>query len=285
MQAIVEKGLAYDVDGSVYMSIDAFKAAGFDYRKLDPHTGDTSEAEMAESEGAAGGGGEAGKRNKNDFALWKSSKPGEPAWQSPWGLGRPGWHIECSVIASDILGPNLDVSLHPPARAFLARASLALARRARCAESAETRSRARRARAASDSVLCSDARAQVHAGGVDLKFPHHDNELCQAEARFGHGQWVNHFWHSGHLHIKGLKMSKSLKNFTTIREALEHHSARQLRLMFLLQAWDKNMNYSDQTVGAAQEAERVLRGFFGSVRRARARARRARGPRGSRGGS
>ena len=134
-------------------------------------------------------------------------------------------------------------------------------------------------------MLCSDARAQVHAGGVDLKFPHHDNELCQAEARFGHGQWVNHFWHSGHLHIKGLKMSKSLKNFTTIREALEHHSARQLRLMFLLQAWDKNMNYSDQTVGAAQEAERVLRGFFGSVRRARARARRARGPRGSRGGS
>ena len=123
------------------------------------------------------------KKNPADFALWKAAKPGEPTWDSPWGGGRPGWHIECSVMASDLLGGNMD----------------------------------------------------VHAGGVDLKFPHHDNELCQAEARFGHGQWVNHFWHSGHLHIKGLKMSKSLKNFTTIREALAHHSARQLRLMFLLQ--------------------------------------------------
>ena len=120
-------------------------------------------------------------------------------------------------------------------------------------------------------MLCSDARA-AGARGRDLKFPHHDNELCQAEARFGHGQWVNHFWHSGHLHIKGLKMSKSLKNFTTIREALEHHSARQLRLMFLLQ-WDKNMNYSDQTVGGAGGRARAARLLRLGETRARARAR------------
>ena len=86
---------------------------------------------MAESEGALGSTGE--KRNDNDFALWKASKPGEPRWVSPWGEGRPGWHIECSVVASDILGQNMD----------------------------------------------------VHAGGSDLKFPHHDNELAQSEAYYG----------------------------------------------------------------------------------------------------
>ena len=102
--------------------------------------------------------------------------------QSPWGGGRPGWHIECSVMASDLMGANMD----------------------------------------------------VHAGGVDLQFPHHDNELCQSEAFHGCAQWVNHFWHFGHLHIKGLKMSKSLKNFITIRQALGEYSARQLRLLFLL---------------------------------------------------
>ena len=166
---IVAKGLGYAANGSVYLSIDAFKAAGHSYRKLKPFSGDTSEADMAEGEGAIGAGDASEKRNKNDFALWKKSKPGEPSWPSPWGQGRPGWHIECSVIASDILGPNLD----------------------------------------------------VHAGGVDLKFPHHDNELAQSESYFGHGQWVNYFFHAGHLSIKGLKMSKSLKNFITIRQALE----------------------------------------------------------------
>ena len=168
---------------------------------------------MAEGEGALGGEA-AEKRHKNDFALWKSSKPGEPAWDSPWGRGRPGWHIECSVIASDILGPNLD----------------------------------------------------VHAGGVDLKFPHHDNELAQSEAFYGHAQWVNYFFHAGHLDIKGLKMSKSLKNFITIRQALEKHSPRQIRLMFLLQPWDRGMNYSDQTVGDAKAKEALFRNFFGAVK-------------------
>jgi len=86
----------------------------------------------------------------------------------------------------------------------------------------------------------------VHAGGSDLKFPHHDNELAQSEAYHGCQQWVNYFFHFGHLHIKGLKMSKSLKNFVTIRQALGTHTARQIRLMFLLQPWDKPMNYSDQ---------------------------------------
>lgn len=212
---IVEKGLAYaSPGGSVYLSIEAFKASGHSYRKLSPGK-ETSAEDMAESEGALGGaGGAAEKRHANDFALWKASKPGEPFWESPWGNGRPGWHIECSVVASDILGPNMD----------------------------------------------------FHAGGVDLKFPHHDNEMAQSEAYWGCNQWVNYFLHAGHLHIKGLKMSKSLKNFIKIKEALKEHSPRQLRIMFLLQPWDKPMNYSDQVVSDAREKERVFRSFFGVVK-------------------
>mmetsp|Transcript_82660 Transcript_82660/g.233652 ORF Transcript_82660/g.233652 Transcript_82660/m.233652 type:complete len:538 (-) Transcript_82660:49-1662(-) len=210
---IVEKGLAYASNGSVYLSIDAFKQAGHTYRKLKPFSGITSEEDMAEGEGALGSEASE-KRHPNDFALWKASKPGEPEWESPWGAGRPGWHIECSVIASDVLGPNLD----------------------------------------------------IHAGGSDLKFPHHDNELAQSEAYYGHSQWVNYFFHAGHLYIKGLKMSKSLKNFITIQQALEAHSPQELRLMFLLQPWDKPMTYSDQTVGDATAKLQTFRNFFGTAK-------------------
>lgn len=97
-------------------------------------------------------------------------------------------------------------------------------------------------------------------------FPHHDNEMAQSEAYHQCGQWVNYFFHAGHLHIKGLKMSKSLKNFVTIRQALQEHSARQLRLMFLMQPWDKPMNYSDQTVDDAKAKEKYFKNFFGSVK-------------------
>eukprot|EP00039_Didymoeca_costata_P009443 m.125010 g.125010 ORF g.125010 m.125010 type:complete len:859 (+) comp14484_c0_seq6:31-2607(+) len=212
VRRIEAKGLAYAVKGSVYLSIEAFKKAGHSYRKLSPG-GDTSAEDMAESEGDLGETGE--KKHKNDFALWKASKPGEPAWESPWGLGRPGWHIECSCIASDIFGDYID----------------------------------------------------VHAGGSDLKFPHHDNELAQSEACFGHHQWVSYFFHAGHLHIKGLKMSKSLKNFITIRQCLaEHTTARQLRIMFLLQTWDKPMDYSDQAVNECKTKEKKFRNFFGATK-------------------
>ena len=97
-------------------------------------------------------------------------------------------------------------------------------------------------------------------------FPHHDNEMAQAEAYHQCCQWVNYFLHAGHLHIKGLKMSKSLKNFITIRQALVEHSPRQLRLMFLMQPWDKPMNYSDQTVDDAKAKEKYFKNFFGSVK-------------------
>jgi len=216
VEKIIAKGMAYESNGSVYLSLDAFQAAGHNYRKLNPAGpggAATTAAEMAEGEGALGGGGGSEKRNPNDFALWKASKAGEPAWESPFGPGRPGWHIECSVVAGDILGERID----------------------------------------------------IHSGGEDLKFPHHDNELAQSEACFGCNQWVNYFTHTGHLHIEGLKMSKSLKNFITIRQALEHNTARQLRIMFLLQAWDQPMSYSDQTIDDARTKENTFKSFFREV--------------------
>lgn len=212
IKGIVDNGFGYASNGSVYFDTNAFKNKGYDYRKLKPGV-DTSAEEMAEGEGALAGGGSE-KRHPNDFALWKASKPGEPSWESEWGPGRPGWHIECSVMASDIIGENLD----------------------------------------------------IHGGGVDLMFPHHDNEMAQAEAFHQCCQWVNYFLHAGHLHIKGLKMSKSLKNFITIRQALQEHTPRQLRLMFLLQPWDKPMNYSDQTVDDAKGKEKYFKNFFGAVK-------------------
>jgi len=226
---IVQRGMAYESNGSVYLSLDAFTKSGHYYRKLSPASvgTETSAAELAESEGALLVAGGSEKRNPNDFALWKSSKPGEPAWESPWGPGRPGWHIECSVVASDILGENLD----------------------------------------------------IHSGGEDLKFPHHDNELAQSEACLGNciggtkgqgedkecHQWVNYFTHTGHLHIEGLKMSKSLKNFVTIRQALDMNSPRLLRILFLMQGWDQPMNYSQQTMNDARAKETTFKAFFREV--------------------
>jgi len=212
IQGIVNNGFGYESNGSVYFDTNHFKGAGYDYRKLKPGF-ETSAEEMAEGEGALAAG-DSEKKHPNDFVLWKASKPGEPSWESNWGPGRPGWHIECSVMASNIIGENLD----------------------------------------------------IHGGGVDLMFPHHDNEMAQSEAYHQCCQWVNYFLHAGHLHIQGLKMSKSLKNFITIRQALEVHSARQLRLMFLMQPWDKSMNYSDQTVDDARAKEKYFKNFFGSVK-------------------
>nr|CCM13737.1 cysteinyl-tRNA synthetase, putative [Leishmania guyanensis] len=216
VQKIIDNGFAYVGETSVFFDTEAYIRAGHDYPKLKPG-GDrnTTEEEMAEGEGTLTKAVEGEKRSSNDFALWKFSKPGEPRWPSPWGAGRPGWHIECSVMASDVLGENMD----------------------------------------------------IHSGGWDLKFPHHDNECAQSEACNLHNQWVNYFLHCGHLHIKGLKMSKSLKNFITIRQALDDLGVtpRTMRLLFLASPWYKPMNFSDQSLDEAKEKERVLRAFFGSV--------------------
>ena len=212
IEKISANGFAYESEGSVYFDTQKFKNS-HDYPKLVPQAGNASAAEILEGEGALSATFTDQKKHRNDFALWKKSKAGEPSWPSPWGAGRPGWHIECSVMASSVFGAGMD----------------------------------------------------IHGGGSDLKFPHHDNELAQSEAFYGNQQWVNYFLHAGHLHIKGLKMSKSLKNFITIRECLSNYSARQIRIMFLLQQWDKPVNFSDQSIAEAKEKEIRFNSFFSRV--------------------
>ena len=198
---IRQRGFAYETsDKSVYFDIKAFEDARNSYARLEPWSRHNTDLQ-ADGEGALTKKSTE-KRSSADFALWKSSKEGEPSWESPWGLGRPGWHIECSAMASHELGNQMD----------------------------------------------------IHSGGIDLAFPHHDNELAQSEAYWcdqhhgGEHQWVNYFIHMGHLGIQGAKMSKSLKNFITIRQELSREGgldSRAMRIIFLLGGWKDGIEITD----------------------------------------
>lgn len=222
VEKVVKNGYGYVTsDGSVYFDIQAFERDGNPYARLEPWNRNDKDLQ-ADGEGALTKKSTE-KRSDADFALWKSSKPGEPAWPSPWGQGRPGWHIECSAMASDVLGAKVD----------------------------------------------------IHSGGIDLAFPHHDNELAQSEAFWAEckhdnhsHQWINYFLHMGHLSIAGSKMSKSLKNFTTIREALGRGdwTPRGLRIVFLLGGWKEPVEITEGLVKEGAAWEDKVDNFFFKVK-------------------
>ncbi|XP_069079114.1 cysteine--tRNA ligase, cytoplasmic isoform X1 [Pleurodeles waltl] len=216
VERIVANGYGYLSNGSVYFDTVKFDASEkHSYAKLVPEAvGDQKALQEGEGDLSISADRLSEKRSPNDFALWKSSKPGEPSWKSPWGMGRPGWHIECSAMAGSILGDSMD----------------------------------------------------IHGGGYDLRFPHHDNELAQSEAYFENDHWVRYFLHTGHLTIAGCKMSKSLKNFITIRDALKKNTARQLRLAFLMHSWKDTLDYSNNTMESALQYEKFLNEFFLNVK-------------------
>ena len=222
VKRIQDNRFAYENEGSVYYDTGAWEKAGGFYARLEPWSRNDKELQ-ADGEGSLSTKKTGFKHSGADFALWKASKPGEPSWDSPWGPGRPGWHIECSAMASDVLGKKID----------------------------------------------------IHSGGIDLAFPHHDNELAQSEAywcpaegaRQGE-QWINYFMHMGHLSIQGSKMSKSLKNFTTIREALAkgEWTPRGLRIVFLLGAWKDGLEITGEVVKQGVAWEERVNNFFLKVR-------------------
>jgi cysteinyl-tRNA synthetase len=170
IQRLEARGLAYAAGGDVYFAVTEF-----------PHYGQLSKQSVDDLK--SGARIEVGEHKKNplDFALWKGSKPGEPAWDSPWGPGRPGWHIECSAMVHRYLGEPFD----------------------------------------------------IHGGGSDLIFPHHENEIAQSEGAFGEGQFARHWLHSGMVTFGGEKMSKSLGNVVTIRKVAETHDLEALRLLLI----------------------------------------------------
>jgi cysteinyl-tRNA synthetase len=142
-----------------------------------------------------------------DFALWKATKPGEPSWESPWGLGRPGWHIECSAMSLRYLGEQID----------------------------------------------------IHGGGQDLIFPHHENEIAQSECFSGVKPFVKYWLHNGLLKLGEEKMSKSLGNLVTIKEALSHYSADALRIFVLSSSYRNPLTYSEEALEAAEKGAERLR--------------------------
>jgi cysteinyl-tRNA synthetase len=200
---LIERDHAYVVDGQgVYFDVVSFPGYGaLPHRSLE---------QLLESAGARVEVDEA-KRSPVDFALWKAAKPGEPVWESPWGAGRPGWHIECSAMALDLLGEGFD----------------------------------------------------LHGGGDDLAFPHHENERAQAEGA-GHG-FARHWIHSAMVQVGGEKMSKSLGNFTTLSDALDAHGARGFRMAVLQTHYRRAIELGPVELGSAAAAVDRLDAF---VRRA-----------------
>lgn len=206
IQRIIDKGHGYVVNGTVYFDVNSF-----------PSYGRLSRQNIAELQSGARIEVDTEKKSPLDFVLWKPQKPGEPAWDSPWGPGRPGWHIECSAMSMDLLGDTID----------------------------------------------------IHAGGVDLTFPHHENEIAQTEAATGK-PFVNFWLHNEYILIDREKMSKSLGNFLTAREARQRYSPLAIRMFMLSAHYRSPVNFSDEGLEQASAAVERLHNCWGDLQFAKA---------------
>lgn len=191
VQTLVQKQFAYQGgNGDVY----------YDVRRFDRY-GALSGRNMEDERAGARVAVDEAKRDPLDFVLWKSAKPGEPNWASPWGVGRPGWHIECSAMSTQCLGNHFD----------------------------------------------------IHGGGIDLKFPHHENEIAQAEAATGE-HFANVWMHNGHVMVDSEKMSKSLGNFFTVRDVLQHYAPEVVRYFTLSSHYRSPLQYTQESIDGAKSA-------------------------------
>ena len=196
VQGLIDKGYAYPAGGSVYFRVRSVA----DYGKLSHRSLESMMAGMRIEAGKE-------KEDSMDFVLWKAAKPGEPSWSSPWGQGRPGWHIECSAMSLKYLGDTLD----------------------------------------------------IHGGGQDLVFPHHENEIAQSESFTGVKPFVKYWLHNGLVQLGEEKMSKSLGNLITIKEALQKYSADAIRIFTLSSYYRGPLTYSEEALGAAESGADRLR--------------------------
>lgn len=194
---LIEKGNAYESGGDVYFAVRSYEAYGV----LSRHDLDDLRAGDRVEPGDL-------KRDPLDFALWKASKPGEPAWESPWGSGRPGWHIECSAMAAEYLGNDFD----------------------------------------------------IHAGGTDLIFPHHENEIAQAQAATGE-RFAKYWMHNGMLNLSGEKMAKSTGHVVTLLASLDRWDPMAVRLFYLRTHYRKPLEFSDTALDDAEASLARLRAF------------------------
>ena len=201
VSGLIEKGYAYEVNGDVYFRTKKFEGYG-----------QLIGQNLEDLQAGARINVDERKEDPMDFAIWKAQKPGEPAWECPWGLGRPGWHIECSCMAKKLLGDTID----------------------------------------------------IHAGGMDLAFPHHENEIAQSEALTGK-KFANYWMHAAFLNVNNQKMSKSLNNFLTARDALKQYDADVIRFLMLSGHYRIQLNFSNDLLESAKASVERLYNAIGNL--------------------